>query len=36
MLAAALPADWVEVVAGGHEWGTWLKLWENFLDSHFT
>jgi enterochelin esterase-like enzyme len=35
MLAAALPADWVEVVAGGHEWGTWLNLWENFLDSHF-
>jgi alpha-beta hydrolase superfamily lysophospholipase len=36
MLAAALPADWVEVVAGGHKWGTWLNLWENFLDSHFT
>jgi pimeloyl-ACP methyl ester carboxylesterase len=36
MLAAALPADWVEVVAGGHEWGTWLTLWEKFLDSHFT
>jgi pimeloyl-ACP methyl ester carboxylesterase len=36
MLAAALPADWVEVVAGGHEWRTWLNLWEKFLDSHFT
>jgi pimeloyl-ACP methyl ester carboxylesterase len=35
MLAAALPADRVDVVAGGHEWGTWLKLWENFLDSNF-
>jgi pimeloyl-ACP methyl ester carboxylesterase len=35
MLAAALPADWVEVVAGGHQWGTWLRLWERFLDSHF-
>lgn len=35
MLAAALPADWVEVVGGGHEWGAWLDLWENFLDSHF-
>jgi pimeloyl-ACP methyl ester carboxylesterase len=35
MLAAALPADCVEVVAGGHDWGTWLKLWEKFLDSHF-
>jgi hypothetical protein len=30
-----LPPDWVEVVAGGHEWDSWLKLWENFLDSHF-
>ena len=35
MLAAALPTDSVEVVAGGHEWGTWLRLWESFLDSHF-
>lgn len=35
MLAAALPAEWVEVVAGGHQWGTWLRLWESFLDSHF-
>ncbi|MEO7207006.1 MAG: hypothetical protein ABI356_04310 [Steroidobacteraceae bacterium] len=35
MLAAALPADCVEVVAGGHTWSTWLNLWENFLDSHF-
>jgi pimeloyl-ACP methyl ester carboxylesterase len=35
MLAAALPPDWVEIVAGGHEWNAWLKLWENFLDSHF-
>jgi pimeloyl-ACP methyl ester carboxylesterase len=35
MLAAALPADWVEVIAGAHKWGTWLHLWENFLDSHF-
>jgi hypothetical protein len=36
MLAAALPADWVEVIAGGHKWDTWLKLWEKFLDSHFS
>jgi pimeloyl-ACP methyl ester carboxylesterase len=35
VLGAALPTEWVEVVAGGHEWSTWLKLWENFLDSHF-
>jgi pimeloyl-ACP methyl ester carboxylesterase len=36
LLAATLAADWVEVIAGGHEWGTWLTLWEKFLDSHFT
>jgi enterochelin esterase-like enzyme len=36
MLAAALPPGRVEVVAGGHEWPTWLNLWEKFLDSHFT
>jgi pimeloyl-ACP methyl ester carboxylesterase len=35
MLAAALPAAWVEVIAGGHDWRTWLRLWEQFLDSHF-
>jgi pimeloyl-ACP methyl ester carboxylesterase len=35
MLAAALPADSVEVAAGGHQWDTWLRLWESFLDSHF-
>jgi pimeloyl-ACP methyl ester carboxylesterase len=35
MLAAVLPADWVEVVDGGHDWGSWLKLWEKFLDSNF-
>lgn len=34
-LAAALPASSVDVVCGGHDWGTWSKLWENFLDSHF-
>jgi pimeloyl-ACP methyl ester carboxylesterase len=35
LLAGALPADSVDVVAGGHEWRTWTKLWENFLDSRF-
>jgi pimeloyl-ACP methyl ester carboxylesterase len=35
LLATALPPGWVNVVAGGHEWRTWLRLWENFLDSHF-
>jgi len=35
LMAAALPVNRVNVIAGGHEWPTWLKLWENFLDSHF-
>ncbi len=35
LLAATLPADAVDVVAGGHEWPTWVRLWENFLDSRF-
>jgi pimeloyl-ACP methyl ester carboxylesterase len=36
LLAAALPSNRVDVIAGGHEWRTWLRLWENFLDSHLT
>lgn len=35
MLAQELPADAVDVIAGGHDWRTWTKLWENFLDSRF-
>jgi alpha-beta hydrolase superfamily lysophospholipase len=35
LLAATLPAAAVDVVAGGHEWLTWVRLWENFLDSRF-
>lgn len=35
LLAATLPADSVDVIAGGHEWSTWARLWENFLDSRF-
>jgi pimeloyl-ACP methyl ester carboxylesterase len=35
LLAATLPADSVDVIAGGHEWSTWVRLWENFLDSRF-
>jgi alpha-beta hydrolase superfamily lysophospholipase len=35
LLAASLPAAAVNVVAGGHEWRTWTRLWENFLDLHF-
>ena len=36
LLAGELPADAVDVIAGGHDWRTWTKLWENFLDSRFT
>jgi pimeloyl-ACP methyl ester carboxylesterase len=35
LLATTLPADSVDVIAGGHDWSTWFKLWENFLDSRF-
>jgi enterochelin esterase-like enzyme len=36
LLAGALPANAVDVIAGGHDWATWSRLWENFLDSRFT
>ena len=36
LLARELPPGTVDVIGGGHEWRTWTKLWENFLDSHFT
>jgi pimeloyl-ACP methyl ester carboxylesterase len=36
LLARELPGDAVDVIGGGHEWRTWIKLWENFLDSRFT
>jgi pimeloyl-ACP methyl ester carboxylesterase len=36
LLARELPVDTVDVIKGGHEWPTWTKLWENFLDSRFT
>jgi pimeloyl-ACP methyl ester carboxylesterase len=35
LLAAALPPESVDVIAGGHDWTTWSRLWENFLDSRF-
>jgi pimeloyl-ACP methyl ester carboxylesterase len=35
LLAATLPGDAVDVIAGGHEWSTWIRLWENFLESRF-
>ena len=35
LLAAALPPDSVDEIAGSHEWRTWSALWENFLDARF-
>jgi len=35
LLAAALPAESVDVIEGGHDWRTWAMLWENFLDRRF-
>lgn len=32
-LAAALDAQNVDVVPGGHEWPVWRTLWERFLDA---
>jgi len=36
LLAAALPPEAVAVLPGGHDWGTWARLWENFLDAGVT
>jgi pimeloyl-ACP methyl ester carboxylesterase len=36
LMAAALPAEDVDVVTGGHDWPTWLQLWQNFLDARFS
>ncbi len=30
--AARLPPRQVDVIAGGHDWRTWLRLWQRFLD----
>jgi pimeloyl-ACP methyl ester carboxylesterase len=32
VLAAALEPASVDVVPGGHDWPTWLRLWERFLE----
>jgi len=36
LLASVLPAESVNVIAGGHDWPTWSALWEDFLDSYFS
>jgi len=33
LMAAALSAQDVDVVNGGHDWPTWQRLWERFLDT---
>jgi hypothetical protein len=33
LLAAELPAESVVLIDGGHDWPTWRKLWDNFLDT---
>ncbi len=35
LMAAALSPANVDVVPGGHEWPTWLRLWDNFLSQRF-
>lgn len=35
LMAAVLPAEQVDIVAGDHEWPVWLQLWQNFLDRQF-
>jgi pimeloyl-ACP methyl ester carboxylesterase len=35
LMAQALPPDAVHVAPGGHDWPTWVSLWEQFLDSRY-
>lgn len=35
VLADSLPSDEVDTIPGGHDWLTWHRLWENFLDARF-
>jgi pimeloyl-ACP methyl ester carboxylesterase len=32
LIGAGLPPEQVQVIPGGHDWRTWLKLWQGFLD----
>jgi enterochelin esterase-like enzyme len=36
LMAAALAAQDVDAVSGGHDWPTWQRLWERFLDTRLT
>jgi pimeloyl-ACP methyl ester carboxylesterase len=33
LMAAALSASSVDIVRGGHDWPTWRRLWDRFLDA---
>jgi len=33
LMAAALAPESVDIVPGGHDWPTWHRLWERFLDA---
>jgi pimeloyl-ACP methyl ester carboxylesterase len=35
IMAAALPSTACRIIAGGHDWTTWLALWEYFLESGY-
>jgi pimeloyl-ACP methyl ester carboxylesterase len=35
LMAAALAPASVDVVPGAHDWATWKRLWERFLDAKF-
>jgi pimeloyl-ACP methyl ester carboxylesterase len=36
LMAQALPQAAVQVIEGGHDWPTWSKLWELFMDLRWT
>ena len=33
LMASALAPGSLDIVPGGHDWPTWYRLWENFLDA---
>ncbi len=35
IMASALPSTACKIIAGGHDWSTWLALWEYFLESGY-
>lgn len=35
LLAAVLPPENVDWICGAHDWPTWRRLWESFLDRRF-